>query len=82
MPILVPRAAWAADYDRERVRPIEDMAKLSALEMAIRKATDALQLVGARGAMRDVPMEKLLRAAAKILLWPIGNTAVHARLAN
>jgi len=32
--------------------------------------------------MRDVPMEKLLRAAAKILLWPIGNTAVHARLAN
>jgi hypothetical protein len=32
--------------------------------------------------MRDFPMEKLLRDAATIMLPPIGNTAVQARLAS
>jgi alkylation response protein AidB-like acyl-CoA dehydrogenase len=79
---MIWRAAWAADHDRERVRPLEDMAKLFTSEMAIRTTTAALQLFGARGAMRDFPMEKLLRDAATIMLPPIGNTAVQARLAN
>lgn len=79
---LIWRAAWAADHDRDRVRPLEDMAKLFTSEMAIRTATAALQLFGARGATRDYPMEKLVRDAATILLPPIGNTAVQARLAG
>jgi acyl-CoA dehydrogenase len=79
---LIWRAAWAADHDRDRVRPLEDMAKLFTSEMAVRTATAALQIFGARGAMRDYPMEKLVRDAATILLPPIGNTAVQARLAG
>ncbi len=79
---LIWRAAWAADHDRERVRPLEDMAKLTASETAVWVATHAIQVFGARGAMRDYPMEKLVRDAATILLPPIGNTAVQVRLAN
>lgn len=79
---MIWRAAWAADHDRDRARPLEDMAKLTASEMAIRVAPRAMQLFGARGAMRDYPMEKLVRDAATILLPPIGNTAVQVRLAN
>jgi alkylation response protein AidB-like acyl-CoA dehydrogenase len=79
---LIWRAAWAADHDHERARPLEDMAKLTASETAIRTATQAMQLFGARGAMRDYPVEKLVRDAATIMLPPIGNTAVQVRLAN
>ena len=79
---LIWRAAWAADHDRPRVRPLEDMAKLHASEMAMRTATRAMQLFGARGSLRDYPMEKLVRDAATILLPPIGNTAVQVRLAG
>lgn len=79
---LIWRAAWAVDHDRARVRPLEDMAKLYASQMAIRTTTQAMQLFGARGSLRDYPMEKLVRDAATILLPPIGNTATQVRLAD
>ena len=58
------------------------MAKLAASQTGIDVATQAMQVFGARGAMRDFPMEKLVRDAATMLLPPIGNTAVEVRLAN
>ncbi|MGH7860747.1 MAG: acyl-CoA dehydrogenase family protein [Candidatus Dormibacteraceae bacterium] len=79
---LVWRAAWAANHDHDRVRPLEDMAKLYASEMALRVAAQSMQLFGARGALRDYPMEKLVRDAATMLLPPIGNTAVQVRLGS
>src|SRR5207253_8488182 len=77
---LLWRAAWAVDHDPARARPLEDMAKLYTSEMAVRTAIKAMQLFGARGSLRDWPMEKLVRDAATISLPPIGNQAVRVRL--
>ena len=77
---LIWRAAWAVDHDPERFRPLEDMAKVSTSEMAIRVATRTMQLFGARGALREHPIEKLVRDAATIMLPPVGNQASRVRL--
>ena len=53
---LLWRAAWTADRDHERARPLEDMASLFASQMAVRAATTALEVYGARGSLRDNPV--------------------------
>jgi acyl-CoA dehydrogenase len=77
---LLWRAAWAADNDPPRSRPLEDMASLFASQMAVRAATTALEVYGARGSLRDNPIEKLIRDAHTMLPPPIGNTAAKVRL--
>jgi len=77
---LLWRAAWTADRDHERARPLEDMASLFASQMAVRAATTALEVYGARGSLRDNPVEKLIRDAHTMLPPPIGNTAARVRL--
>ena len=77
---LLWRAAWAADHDQQRSRPLEDMASLFASQMAVRAATTALEVYGARGSLRDNPVEKLVRDAHTMLPPPIGNTAARVRL--
>jgi acyl-CoA dehydrogenase len=77
---LLWRAAWTADNDAPRSRPLEDMASLFASQMAVRAATTALEVYGARGSLRDNPIEKLIRDAHTMLPPPIGNTAARVRL--
>ncbi|MBO0802439.1 MAG: acyl-CoA dehydrogenase family protein [Nocardiopsaceae bacterium] len=79
---LIWRAAWSVDHDPERARPLEDMAMLYTSEMGIRVAAQCLRIFGARGSLRDWPMEKLMRDASTIMLPPIGNEASWARVGN
>jgi alkylation response protein AidB-like acyl-CoA dehydrogenase len=79
---LIWRAAWSVDHDPGRARPLEDMAMLYASEMCIRTAAQCLRIFGARGSLRDWPMEKLVRDASTIMLPPIGNEAAWVRLGN
>lgn len=76
---LIWRAAWAVDHDPQRARPLEDFAMLYASEMGVRAVTQCIRIFGARGALRDWPMEKLVRDAATIMLPPIGNEASWVR---
>jgi len=61
-------AALAGDRARERALDrlaalLTPMAKYYASEMSIRVATDAVQVLGGSGYMRDYPVERLLRDA-------------------
>lgn len=79
---LIWRAAWSVDHDPGRARPLEDMAMLYTSEMGIRVVAQCLRIFGARGSLRDWPMEKLVRDASTIMLPPIGNEASWARVGN
>jgi acyl-CoA dehydrogenase len=79
---LIWRAAWSVDHEPDRARPLEDMAMVYASEMGIRAVAQCLRIFGARGSLRDWPMEKLVRDAGTIMLPPIGNEASWARLGN
>jgi len=76
---LIWRAAWAVDHDPGRARPLEDFAMLYASEMGMRAVAQCIRIFGARGSLRDWPMEKLVRDAATIMLPPIGNEASWVR---
>ena len=76
---LIWRAAWAVDHDPGRARPLEDFAMLYASEMGVRAVAQCIRIFGARGSLRDWPMEKLVRDAATIMLPPIGNEASWVR---
>jgi len=45
------------------------MAKLTAGEMVMRVTTDAVQVFGGYGYMRDYPVEKLMRDAKVITIY-------------
>jgi alkylation response protein AidB-like acyl-CoA dehydrogenase len=79
---LIWRAAWAVDHEPDRARPLEDMAMLYASEMGMRAVAQCLRIFGARGSLRDWPMEKLVRDASTIMLPPIGNEASWVRLGS
>ena len=79
---LLWRAAWAVDHDPDHHRPLEDMVKQATSELAVRIATRTMQLFGARGALREHPVEKLMRDAATIMLPPMGTYASLVRLSR
>ncbi len=56
-------------------------AKIAATEAAVRGATDAVQLLGGYGYMRDYGLEKRLRDAATLALLPIANPRAELLLA-
>ena len=79
---LIWRAAWSTEHEPDRARPLEDMAMIYTSEMGIRAVAQCLRIFGARGSLRDWPMEKLVRDASTIMLPPIGNEASWARLGH
>jgi alkylation response protein AidB-like acyl-CoA dehydrogenase len=79
---MIWRAAWAADHEPELARPLEDFAMLYASEMGMRAVAQCIRIFGARGSLRDWPVEKLVRDAATIMLPPIGNEASWIRAAR
>jgi len=73
--LLTWRAAWMAD----RGQPCNvqaSMAKAYAADMAMRVTTDAVQILGGYGYMRDYPMEKWMRDA-KILQIVEGTSQIQ-----
>ncbi len=55
---------------------------LYASELGVRAVAQCLRIFGARGSLRDWPLEKLVRDAATIMLPPIGNEASWVRAAR
>ncbi|HEY8476899.1 MAG TPA: acyl-CoA dehydrogenase family protein, partial [Chloroflexota bacterium] len=68
--MLVYRAAWMVDqgkYTREYAHFLS-MAKAYATEMANRVASNALQVLGAQGYMKDHPLERHYRDARQLMI--------------
>jgi alkylation response protein AidB-like acyl-CoA dehydrogenase len=73
--LLTWRAAWRAD----RGLPCNvqaSMAKVYATDMAMRATTDAVQVLGGYGAMREYPVEKWMRDA-KVLQIVEGTSQIQ-----
>ncbi len=60
---LVYQAARAADSGMKNISAIASMAKVLASDTAMKVTTDAVQIFGGYGYMRDYPVEKMMRDA-------------------
>jgi alkylation response protein AidB-like acyl-CoA dehydrogenase len=60
---LLYRAATLKDQGRKDTRGLAAMAKCFATDMAMRTTTDALQILGGYGYMKDHPLERMMRDA-------------------
>jgi len=67
--LLVYRAAWTKDCVAERVTREAAMAKLYATEAAQRVIDGAVQLWGALGVTRGVPVERLYREIRALRIY-------------
>jgi butyryl-CoA dehydrogenase len=61
--LLIYHAARASDADDPEGSKLAAMAKVLASDTAMKVTTDALQVCGGTGYMRDYPMEKYMRDA-------------------
>lgn len=66
--LLVWNAAWLLDNDLPSGKE-SSMAKMYGSDMAMKVTTDALQILGGYGYMRDYPMEKLMRDAKLLQIY-------------
>ena len=73
--LLVWRAAWLADQGQPCNVPAS-MAKVYAADMAMQVTTDAVQILGGYGYMREYPVEKWMRDA-KILQIVEGTSQIQ-----
>ncbi|MBM3322657.1 acyl-CoA dehydrogenase, partial [candidate division WOR-3 bacterium] len=60
---LIYQAARAADSGMKNVSAIASMAKVLASDTAMKVTTDAVQILGGYGYMKDYPVEKMMRDA-------------------
>jgi alkylation response protein AidB-like acyl-CoA dehydrogenase len=68
--LLVYQGGWLVDhgrYDRQDAHFLS-VAKVFATEMAVRVSSDALQVLGAQGYMRDHPLERHYRDARQLMI--------------
>ena len=68
--LLVYQAAWLVDQGRfgKESAPLLSTAKCFATEMAIKVSSDALQLLGGHGYMREYPLERMFRDARQLTI--------------
>jgi len=66
--LLTWRAAWMLDHDQPMNKEAS-IAKLFAADMAMDVTTDAVQILGGAGYMRDEPVEKWMRDAKIFQIW-------------
>ncbi len=66
--LLVWRAAWMLDQGMPMNKEAS-IAKLYAADMAMEVTTDAVQILGGAGYMRDEPVEKWMRDAKIFQIW-------------
>ena len=67
---LIYHACWLVDqgkYDRQYA-PYLSFAKVFATEMAVKASSDALQILGAQGYMKDHPLERHYRDARQLMI--------------
>jgi alkylation response protein AidB-like acyl-CoA dehydrogenase len=79
---LTWRAAWAVDNGSPDADALEDMVKVGVSAAAVRVVTDALEVLGAHAALRDNPIEKLLRDSLGMLHAGSGNDVARLHLAG
>jgi alkylation response protein AidB-like acyl-CoA dehydrogenase len=60
---LVYQAATRVDVGLEGAEKLSTMAKLYASDVAMKVTTDAVQILGGYGYMRDYPLERMMRDA-------------------
>ena len=76
--LLTYQAAWLIDqgrFQREDAHMLS-IAKAFATEMAVRVSSDALQVLGAQGYMRDHPLERHYRDARQLMIVE-GTSQIH-----
>jgi acyl-CoA dehydrogenase len=66
--LLTWKAAWLADQGRRNTKE-SSFAKAFAADLAMRAATDAVQIFGGYGYMKDYPVEKLMRDAKLLQIY-------------
>ncbi len=66
---LVYRAARMQDRGHPSVRRFASMAKCYASDMAMRVTTDAVQMMGGYGYMKDYPVERMMRDAKVLQIF-------------
>jgi acyl-CoA dehydrogenase len=66
--LLTWKAAWLADQGRRNTKEAS-FAKAFAADLAMRAATDAVQIFGGYGYMKDYPVEKLMRDAKLLQIF-------------
>lgn len=66
--LLVYRAAWMLDHDMPMNKEASE-AKLFAADIAMDVTTDAVQIMGGAGYMKDEPVEKWMRDAKVFQIW-------------
>jgi alkylation response protein AidB-like acyl-CoA dehydrogenase len=66
---LVYRAACMQDQGHPLIRRYASMAKCSASDMAMRVTTDAVQMMGGYGYMKDYPVERMMRDAKVLQIF-------------
>jgi alkylation response protein AidB-like acyl-CoA dehydrogenase len=66
--LLTWKAGWLADRGKRNTKE-SSYAKAFAADLAMRVATDAVQIFGGYGYMRDYPVEKLMRDAKLLQIY-------------
>ena len=66
--LLTWKAAWLADLGKRNTKE-SSFAKAFAADLAMRVATDAVQIFGGYGYMKDYPVEKLMRDAKLLQIF-------------
>ncbi|MDD3552958.1 MAG: acyl-CoA dehydrogenase family protein [Deltaproteobacteria bacterium] len=66
---LVYAVARTIDADSRDIAKISAMAKLFATDVAMRVTTDAVQVLGGYGYMKDYPVEKMMRDAKVLQIY-------------
>ena len=78
---LVRHAAWLSDQSQPCGKE-SAMAKLYATDVAMRVTTEAVQIFGGYGYMRDYPVEKLMRDAKLLQIYEGTNEIQKLVIAN
>jgi alkylation response protein AidB-like acyl-CoA dehydrogenase len=79
---LVYQAAAQVDAGLERVEKLSIMAKLYASDMAMKVTTDAVQILGGYGYMKDYPVERMMRDAKVTQILEGSNQVQRLVVAN
>jgi hypothetical protein len=76
--LLTYQAAWLVDNGRIRKQDAHNLsiAKAFATEAAVKVSSDALQVLGAQGYMRDHPLERHYRDARQLMIVE-GTSQIH-----
>jgi alkylation response protein AidB-like acyl-CoA dehydrogenase len=80
--ILVYKAADHIDAQREEAEKLSAMAKLYASDVAMSVTTDAVQLLGGYGYMKDYPVERMMRDAKVIQIFEGSNQIQRLAVAH